>query len=482
MGPRWNQIFTPQAGSCSIRSLLASSASQPLLSSNMPNQVKTVRVLLGFMTKEDGFSFLRNECSMPTKKDAELSALWEKYHRAVTVLPQANPDTKVHGINSDYRKQLDEISANPRVIEATKQRTWSFNYVEINNLICHQKYVDVDYANDISRTVDFTSESQIIDFCLTDRFLERSTKTTRIGQFGVAMSAEGHDLRILDSRVEEDKQTNSTELTLKVGWGVPATQVVECEGRCYLKNGYHRAFAMKNRGLRYLPCILIKAGSYSDLENPGPPGFFAESLVRSSKPPLFSHYFSDDLSARVRMKAVRKYIVSLPDVNTVTYPDARDYLSKASIEWKPREKPDDRYVVEDVQIIREDWNVYRLEDGTILKLRQLATGAVADKPGVRQISLKVGQTAVIHAIIPLKRMTGEPSKESISQENISKHITRSRLKFRALREPINEYSTSSGLRFTSKLKLQFVSGTDLYDSEGLPIYMFQTNLSVAPLL
>src|SRR5438093_239491 len=73
------------------------------------------------------------------------------------------------------------------------------------------------------------------------------------------------------------------------GGGLPQMSVVEYQGVYMIKNGYHRAYALFERGHKSLPCILLRTDNYNATGAIGP-AFFSIDVMMSDRSPLLSDF------------------------------------------------------------------------------------------------------------------------------------------------------------------------------------------------
>jgi hypothetical protein len=90
------------------------------------------------------------------------------------------------------------------------------------------------------------------------------------------------------------------------GEGSSLVQVVRFNGRCYLKNGYHRAYALGKLGVRHIPCVLLEGSDFSDVTD-RMTGFFQRGVLESTNPPTCGH-FINNRAYPVSLRARRRII------------------------------------------------------------------------------------------------------------------------------------------------------------------------------
>ncbi len=83
-------------------------------------------------------------------------------------------------------------------------------------------------------------------------------------------------------------------------------QVAHFQGRYFLRDGYHRAFGLLDRGVTHAPVFLR---DFDAVENLTPPGMLPQAAYLGDRPPLLRDYHDDLVAASVRLPAHQKMIV-----------------------------------------------------------------------------------------------------------------------------------------------------------------------------
>jgi hypothetical protein len=125
----------------------------------------------------------------------------------------------------------------------------------------------------------------------------------------------------------------------------------------------------------------------------------------------------------------------------------------------------------DVVSSKEDWSVYKLEDGTIAKARFILIKAVRearrDEFGNPVYSLN-SQNLV--GSIPPKSLVKSPSPP-FTPEELSSSIDKEDIEFKIIKEPWNEFHLADGTIIRAKMVLTMISRTNKFGSYGEPIYL-----------
>jgi len=67
--------------------------------------------------------------------------------------------------------------------------------------------------------------------------------------------------------------------------------VVRHNGKCYLHNGFHRAYGLRKAGATHVPCLVRDVGSHAEVGiNPNGANTFSAQLLESNDPPTLLHF------------------------------------------------------------------------------------------------------------------------------------------------------------------------------------------------
>src|SRR5262249_15157139 len=153
---------------------------------------------------------------------------------------------------------------------------------------------------------NFSNAGDLIEFCLSEKSSKRPF-TIGSGPQEYTILSPSQDLRTIGPvPPTQDPTTNRNVFGFAVGWGIPFIQVAKFKDRLFLRNGYHRVYAIRNKGVKHVPCILIEIDSIGELGLKQ--GFFEEGLLMSNRPPVFADFFSAGVSVTVRMKSFTKIV------------------------------------------------------------------------------------------------------------------------------------------------------------------------------
>lgn len=136
------------------------------------------------------------------------------------------------------------------------------------------------------------------------------------------------------------------------------------------------------------------------------------------------------------------------------------------------------FVEIDYEVEKEDWNVYELSDGSILRLRSVLIKLAAPKGSPVNPPVMAGGFQTLQAVKAHQRMKGPPAKSQYSIQELEK-MRKTDVGFTTTRENWNEYRLSDGTRIRVKLNLGTVHRVEgLYDNFGDPVYLTTTTNAI----
>jgi hypothetical protein len=94
---------------------------------------------------------------------------------------------------------------------------------------------------------------------------------------------------------------------LAVHTGGPFFEVALYNGRWFLRDGYHRAYALLKAGIERVPSVIVYARSFSEL-GADQGWFFPESVLFSFRPPRVTDFLNQELTIEYDRPRTRKTI------------------------------------------------------------------------------------------------------------------------------------------------------------------------------
>jgi hypothetical protein len=130
--------------------------------------------------------------------------------------------------------------------------------------------------------------------------------------------SEYHDQRLQDSVVLAPDQVTGYRPTgpvagvvgLVVGFGSGYLNVIACEGRLVLNNGYHRAYALRELGVSHVPAVVQQVRRADEVGAAGGTDFRRnpDYYLSSLRPPVLKDYFDPELRKVVRLVPTTRHV------------------------------------------------------------------------------------------------------------------------------------------------------------------------------
>jgi hypothetical protein len=135
------------------------------------------------------------------------------------------------------------------------------------------------------------------------------------------------------------------------------------------------------------------------------------------------------------------------------------------------------FEIVDIVSSTESWSMYRLADGTILKVRDIMIKAIRlpsfDPQGNPVYNIN---SNTINGVVSPKSVLGKESPP-FTQEELSKSVVEPNMKFDVIQEPWNRYVLADGTEIETQVALETVSKTDKNGYYGEPIYLCARTLN-----
>ena len=143
--------------------------------------------------------------------------------------------------------------------------------VDLKRLISLQKAVALDQDEARFENIAADDWGRLFDLCFpTQRVEEDLTGTFDKDGKGVTITSTNPNLRVGPLQDVDMPGTAGVRLLgFSVVFGTPHVHVVEYKGRYFLKDGYHRCFALLSRGITQAPVVLERGRSFSDVHGGG---------------------------------------------------------------------------------------------------------------------------------------------------------------------------------------------------------------------
>jgi hypothetical protein len=181
-------------------------------------------------------------------------------------------------------------------------RDFAIKLIEIDPLLSIQTTINTAVLNRYrSALSDWQSINQVLSICLP---LEWTMERWIHNRGPNSLLIRSSSLSVRQTKAGLFETEAGVVAGILIGSTIPLIHVVRFNGRCYMRNGYHRALAARLAGTRLVPCIFREARDSQSI-GVDPEGELSMAILESSAPPTLWH-FSSGKAHPVRLRrAVR---------------------------------------------------------------------------------------------------------------------------------------------------------------------------------
>ena len=260
-------------------------------------------------TKKKVSELVKNKCiDEELSNSGEIFRTWQDATESLRQIEKdesgAADDCEISEINSGL---IDAIQNNPTIKNTFSGQVLDFGMVEIDNIIAPQRQVLLDYVDVLTKKIPKNmSENDLLKYCLIPEQQVPKPRYSRKGSNSWYFSSPSRDFRFLGGHVKKELTREDIESTkvggfpthaimLFVGYGVGCMGATAANGRVILTNGFHRAYALRSKGIKKIPLLLKKIGN-ADLDFPSEiQGLKKDYLLKHPRPIMVKDFFNDDL-------------------------------------------------------------------------------------------------------------------------------------------------------------------------------------------
>lgn len=280
--------------------------------------------LYGAMTQPEMISYIRAQCiASEADKLEEITKNWRNAtsHFQEVIRSEAGlcdtveiRDIELGDIEPSLSRRLDEVSNDELFRYTFSYLPFEFKMVEVDKMIACQRSIDLDYVETLKKEFPSDpSKSDLVEICLAPKKRIDQLYPLQVGQNAFVFSAASSDFRFLGGYpkplTDDDRKaclgggSPVAALVLLVGYGAAQVNVYSVGKRIILNNGFHRVYALRDIGMRYVPAVV------QNITNPElefPPailGLPKEYLLNSSRPALVKDFFDEKLVRKLKIKA-----------------------------------------------------------------------------------------------------------------------------------------------------------------------------------
>lgn len=177
--------------------------------------------------------------------------------------------------------------------------------VDLDRLVVFQKHIDTTYAATLKARLGTTpSDKEIFELCLPIDHHQPPIRRMRVGPTSFVFVSPSNDLRFIESidfdasRIEgyDPQGPASGVIGIVVGFGANYLTAVHANNRLFLNNGSHRAYALRDLGIKRAPCIVQVVSLPEELAVVSPLiAANTQFYLGNARPSILKDYFDTEL-------------------------------------------------------------------------------------------------------------------------------------------------------------------------------------------
>lgn len=269
--------------------------------------------LVGFMDQQQAVLYFQRSC-FPRQPNLSASALVTDWAAAVANLGPAfqnagSPD--IQPLPATGLAYVQQMMADPWTANALNSISGqSLQFIEIDPLLAFQFAIDEERAaHHCALLTRPPNVAEIFPICLPIGE-PREPFQWSVNPQGTSLVVKSRSLNLRPINVQMNTNQASVQLAFQFGFPPPFIQVVRFNARCFLFNGYHRAFGVRRAGHTHIPCVLRDVADYESagVRSDGttfPPSAFEQATMPPVGVPTMGH-FTQGRAHHVFIRAVSR--------------------------------------------------------------------------------------------------------------------------------------------------------------------------------
>jgi hypothetical protein len=203
------------------------------------------------------------------------------------------------------RELLDASMQRADLHREFRELNWALGVVDLRLLLAFQRRLVFDptrFTPQIPKQEDWPelvslsmNPPRSIAHCLSHQ--------EKAGVMDVRISSRNPDLQLRLNQSAED----SDSFLFSLYGGSPFIEVAEFRSRWFLRDGYHRAYRLLQKGVCCIPAVILRARTIEELGATSP-WFFSEEELFSERPPRVIDFLDEALVLRYKRVPFRKAI------------------------------------------------------------------------------------------------------------------------------------------------------------------------------
>lgn len=265
--------------------------------------------LIGRPSLRGFLRFVRRHALHPAD-EGTLADEWQAAHNFIRELEKEEAGQADHPaiekLGDDYEPLLIEFLKDPLVRNGFNTVPTEVAMVELDRIVVWQKHIDITFVRNLKQKLSPNpSKEEIFRTCLPYDHPQPPVKWSRVNNNTYVFLSPSNDLRYLGAMPLQSNQItnypppgNLVGLAgVAIGFGSNFLNLIYAENRLILNNGSHRAFTLRELGIKRAPAIIQHVSTRDELQLVAPSDVVKDPdrYLKSPRPSMLKDYFNPKL-------------------------------------------------------------------------------------------------------------------------------------------------------------------------------------------
>ena len=280
--------------------------------------------LTGRPTLRDYLRYVRSHAARPPS-EGQLTDVWEEAADRIRRLEKGEAGVAdappIDRLGPEHAPLLTRLLRSPLIRHGFNTVPTEVALVELDRLVVYQKHIHVTHATKLASTLPVNpSAAELFAICLPSDLGKPPVTWSRVHKDKFVFVSPSNDLRFLGVMELDPEHIRNYALPgnvvgivgIAVGFGSNFLNAVYSERRLILRNGSHRAYALRSIGVTHVPCIIQHPRSREefDLVASSEMRRDPDLYLRHPRPPMLRDYFTPGLHTMLQVNQ-RHHVVTV---------------------------------------------------------------------------------------------------------------------------------------------------------------------------
>lgn len=260
--------------------------------------------LLGFLDHETALRHLKYDCILDDASETHMTEIWEtaQAHIGQPIASAGHPGILdfPEEFRSHIAQHVEPLARRTGMHDALGLSPPRYCLLEIAPLLAHQLNIRLPASDAHDGTINpTTSLTSLIDTCFP----------TSASKLPIETYVQGNSLVLKSSNLNlhlEPQWSAGGVASISIVRSQQFVTAVEMAGRCYLLDGYHRAYRLALSGITHIPCAL-RQSTRDDIHDQTLHRYFSKALFDSDHAPALGHFVTGR-ATRVKLRKMSRVL------------------------------------------------------------------------------------------------------------------------------------------------------------------------------